>query len=362
MTKFKLFHFVFILLLYISQTAFVNAQIETLNFTNKTLDVQETKKISAKNRVLTEEKTEIDEDDLIHYGDLIDVDIEGSTEYDWRGTITPEGFLDGLDFTENNIYGLCRTEKNVADQIAESYSKFLNNPQIVVTILDRSNRPLSTLFGAVKLPQKFKLKRKINLNELIVLAGGFTEKASGEIQILRLPDASCVTKLKIQNKNSADKEEIIKASQDNGSNFINIKISDLLNGKKEANPEILYGDVIAVLIANPVYLIGGVVNPTKISMREALTLSRAILSVGGLTKQADSSKITIFRREGGKTNILRVNLDDIESKKTEDITLKAYDIVDVSENGRDEKKYPPVIRIEDIENKQNSELPIRIID
>src|SRR5215218_6200785 len=62
------------------------------------------------------EKTEAD---LIHTGDLIDVDIVGSTEYDWRGKLTPEGFLNGINFVEEPIYGLCRAEEEVAAAVAK---------------------------------------------------------------------------------------------------------------------------------------------------------------------------------------------------------------------------------------------------
>ncbi|MGI9056364.1 MAG: hypothetical protein ACR2F2_11245, partial [Pyrinomonadaceae bacterium] len=40
---------------------------------------------------------------LVHYGDLIDVDILGSFDYDWRGKLTPEGYLDGVNFVEEPI-------------------------------------------------------------------------------------------------------------------------------------------------------------------------------------------------------------------------------------------------------------------
>src|SRR5689334_5322259 len=101
---------------------------------------------------------------LIHLGDLVDVDVLGSIEYDWRGTLTPEGFLNGLDSLENQVFGLCRSEDDIAREIAKSYSKILRNPQVVVKILDRSNRPNSTLFGAVKKPQRFQIKRTVFLN------------------------------------------------------------------------------------------------------------------------------------------------------------------------------------------------------
>ena len=60
---------------------------------------------------------------LLHFGDLLDVDVVGSFEYDWRGTLTPEGFINGLDALENRIYGLCRSEEDVAKDIAAGFSK-----------------------------------------------------------------------------------------------------------------------------------------------------------------------------------------------------------------------------------------------
>lgn len=315
---------------------------------------------------IEDEKLDENENDLVHFGDLIDVDILGSTEYDWRGEITPEGFLDGIEFTKEEIFGRCQTVNQIASDIEKSYSSFLNNPKVVVTILDRTNRQVTTLYGAVKLPQRFKIKRKVFLNELIVLAGGFTEKASGEIQILRPSDASCAAKIKIKNdlanNNNRNDENIIKVSRGTGSKFINIKISDLLNGKIEANPQILYGDIVTVLTSEPIYIIGGVVNPSKISIREKMTLTRAIASAGGLTKRANPENITIFRREEGKTKVIKINLNDINQGNFDDFDLKAYDIIDIPENGRDQKKYPPILRFDSLDVNKNSNLPLRTID
>jgi protein involved in polysaccharide export with SLBB domain len=78
------------------------------------------------------------------------------------------------------------------------------------------------------------------------------------------------------------------------SSYINIKISDLLRGKKEANPQILSGDIITVVEAEPIYVTGGVVNPKQIASRAQITLSRAVASAGGLTKNANAGKVTVF--------------------------------------------------------------------
>ena len=56
----------------------------------------------------------MNEADYIHYGDLIDVDVIGSTEYDWRGTLNPEGFLDGMERLDEPVYALCRSVEDVA--------------------------------------------------------------------------------------------------------------------------------------------------------------------------------------------------------------------------------------------------------
>ena len=297
-----------------------------------------------------------DADKLIHYGDLIDVDIVGSTEYDWRGTITPEGFLDGIEFTEKSIYALCRSEDQIAQAVADSYKKFLNSPQVRVRILDNSNRPLATLYGAVNKEQKYKLKRKAYLNELIIIAGGFTDKTSGEIQILRQNDTSCRARL--------ENEQINQGADSEGGNsqFINIKIADRLSGKEEANPLILYGDVINVFISQPVYVIGGVENPGKISAREELTLARAIATAGGFSRKAVRQKIRIFRKESGVTKIINADFNKIEKAEEEDITLKPYDIIDVSIDGVEGNKYPPIIEEDSINQNNSSGLPLRIID
>src|SRR5688572_12535390 len=91
----------------------------------------------------------------IHYGDLVEVDVVGSLDFDWRGGLTPEGFLDGLERAESPVYALCRSEGEVATAVAERYRRILRDPNVVVRILDRSNRALAYISGAVKTPQRF---------------------------------------------------------------------------------------------------------------------------------------------------------------------------------------------------------------
>ncbi|CAN5351975.1 hypothetical protein BH10ACI1_BH10ACI1_22910 [soil metagenome] len=306
------------------------------------------------------------ESNLIHLGDLLEIDVIGSLEFDWRGTISPEGYLSGINFVESPIFALCRSEEEIAAEVTKAYSKFLREPQIVVRILDRSNRPLSVMTGAVKIPQRFQIKRPVYLNELIIISGGLTEKTSGEIQIFRPQNLSCAAQISSEKNvvltDGQSRERFVKSSQDNGSQYINIRISDLLAGKKEANPQILNGDIITVFEAQSVYVIGGVVNPKQISFRSQITLTRAIDSAGGLSKNGDPKKITIFRREKGETKIIEADLEKIQANQTDDIVLQVLDIIEVTQSGSERRKYTPIIGEVNLMTENLSVLPLRIID
>jgi protein involved in polysaccharide export with SLBB domain len=303
----------------------------------------------------------------IHFGDLIDVDVIGSTEYDWRGTITPEGFLNGIDFVEEPIYALCRSEEDVARQLEKGYAKLLREPKVVVRILDRSGRPVSVLYGAVRTPQRFRIERAARLNELIILSGGITERASGEIQIFRPEYLSCEPKKKSNHddeasQNNEPRERFVAAREAGGATSVTIKIADLLSGKADANPLILTGDIVTVLEAEPIYVIGGVNAPKQISSRSRLTLTRAIASAGGLTRNADPKKVTIFRREKNETKIIEIDFEAVKSGASEDFVLKAFDIVEIGERGKSPRKMPPVVRFAENDQTNAANLPLRIID
>src|SRR5215203_530127 len=234
-----------------------------------------------------------DQAGLIHFGDLIEVDVVGSLEYDWRGSLTPEGYLDGLDTLPDQVYGLCQSEADLSVAI-EKGLKFLNNPKVAVRILDRSNRAVAFLSGAVRSPKRFQIKRPVNLNELLVLSGGITDRSSGEISIFRPPNLNC------SEPRTTSEGEFVKASQASGPEMINIKIADILRGDQAANPQILSGDIVTVSEALPIYVIGGVNSPQQVALRNQLTLSRVISMAGGLAKEGNT-KITIFRRDGRET-------------------------------------------------------------
>lgn len=265
--------------------------------------------------------------DRIHFGDLVDIDVVGSVDYDWRGTLTPEGFLDGFDLIPKQIFVLCRSEADVAAEITTEYARLLRDPKVNVRVIDRSNRAVATLNGAVRIPHRYRIQRAVRLNELIVYAGGILDSASGEIRIQRPKDLSC----------GGENALVVEQT---GPNVLLVKISDLLKGTADANPFVLSGDIVTVLEAYPIYVIGGVARPGKIDSREQITLSRAISIAGGLTKKVEKDRIKIYRR-GGEQAIIEADLEKIEAGSAEDPVLKPFDVVDVTITGGRPRRLPP---------------------
>ena len=302
-------------------------------------------------------KIAVSEGDLVHLGDVVDVDVLGSLDYDWRGTLTPEGYLNGLDKIQDPVYALCRSESELAAEIARSYGKFLRDPKIVVRIVDRSGRALTVVDGAILKPQRFQIRRPVFLSELIILSGGITDNSNGRISIYRPRSLNCMDRAqRLQDHGRT----LIKAEQGNDTRSVDIRVSDLLAGQEGSNPEILSGDIVTVEEAAPIYVIGGVGNPRRVPYREQTTLTRAIAASGGVSKDGVDSEITIFRRDGRSTEIIEVDLNSIVAGHGDDILLKPLDVVNVGQKGRAKPKLPPSLDA-DIRERRPV-LPVRVID
>jgi protein involved in polysaccharide export with SLBB domain len=282
----------------------------------------------------------------IHFGDIVDVDFVGSFDFDWRGGLTREGFLDGLERAEKPVLALCRTEAAVAESVAEQHRYFLKEPKVVVKIVDRSNRALAYVSGAVRVPQRFQLRRAVSLLELIVLSGGITESSKGEIVIFRPPNLSCGG-----GENGVDGKP----------KTISIKIADLLSGSADANQQIVTGDIVNVIEAPPVFVIGDVAAPRRMNLTPDLTLSRAIASAGGISRSFFGQKARVHRR-GPEPKVLEFDLRRIVEKKDQDLKLEPYDVIEVEQKGFSSRRIAPVHEPRPPDSQTLSKLPLRIVD
>jgi protein involved in polysaccharide export with SLBB domain len=93
-----------------------------------------------------------------------------------------------------------------------------------------------------------------------------------------------------------------------------------------------------------------------------MTLSRAVASAGGPSKDADINKITIFRREGIETRIINADLEKIKREESQDEVLRQFDIIEVTSKGGGQRKYPPIVVSDENAERNKTELPLRVID
>lgn len=263
---------------------------------------------------------------LLGPGDVLDVRVFGQPELTSTVQVDSDGNLSSLPFLETPIPAKCRSEKQVQKDITTAYAKFINNPQVSVRISERNSRQPATVFGAVRQPTRVEMKRKVRLNELMAVSGGFTERASGTIQILHTEPLMC-----------PEPGEESEAAPIDGTKIPLqiVKISELRAGKIEANPVIRPGDYVLVTEAEPIYITGAVLSPGGIYLREELMLSRALAMVGGPRKEAKLSDVKIFRQVPGSANqeVIHVDVAAIKKNQKPDFPLQAYDVVEVSEAG-----------------------------
>ncbi len=268
---------------------------------------------------------------LLGPGDTLDVRVFGLPEMNWLGEVTSDGTIT-LPFIDAPIMAQCRSEKDVQKDIVMGYTKFLKSPQISVRITNRSSRSPATVYGAVKVPSRVSMLRGVRLNELIAVSGGLTERANGTIQVFHTEKVLCPS--------STDEEEPI--FDDNGGVILKLfRINDLYSGKSESNPVIRPGDVVTVMEAEPIYLVGGVATNQPVLVRDGLTLTEALAQVGGVQQDAKITDVRIHRANKPgiglslrERTIIKADLKAIAAKKQDDILLQPYDIIEVPMKSR----------------------------
>lgn len=252
-------------------------------------------------------------------GDVLEVRVARAPELSRDGVRVDQRGTIRMPMWDDDIPAACLTEGELAHNIARIYLKYKNEPHVDVFVKEFQSQPVAVT-GAVRTPSNFKLQRQVRLLEVLSFAGGATESAGQTVQIVRAGGPSL-------------------CEQDNPTNDLggltSYKLSDTQRGLPEANPFVRPGDIVRVLEADQVYVVGNVLRPTIIPLKEPITVSRAIAAAGGTAPSTKKDKVRIIRQALGSTEKqeIFVDLSAIEKRKAEDIALLANDIVDVPISG-----------------------------
>lgn len=261
---------------------------------------------------------------LINPGDVLDVRVFGQAQFSRDNVRVSEDGKIRMPFIDGDITAVCLTERNLRDKITELLKEFLRDPQVDVVVREYQSTPIAVL-GAVRTPSRFQLSRRRNISlvELMAQVGGPSDRAGQTIQVTRASREGCV-KL----------EETDGDSFASGSTFY--KLEETMRGDAKANPLVRPGDIVIIPEAEQVFVVGNVVSPRAVAMREPITLSKAIAAAGGVLPDSKRDKVRLVRQDPSapleKREII-VDLGAIEKLRAEDIALQPNDIIEVPLSG-----------------------------
>jgi len=265
---------------------------------------------------------------LLGPGDVLDVRVFGQPDLNSIVEIDSDGNVSSLPFLETPIKAQCRTDRQIQKDITLAFAKYIRNPQVSVRVVERKSRPPATISGAVRTPMQVTMMSRIRLNVLLTRAGGWTDRASGTVQIMHTQPEMC------PEPGDVFQKAAVKSTTDDFG-ILTYRIAEMKMGKADADPYIRPGDIVMVSEGEPVYVFGAVRAARELVLKDKLTLGRAIAMAGGPDRMANTKEILIHRQRDEKVgqDALKINYDAIRKGQQEDVLLKPFDIIEVKKSG-----------------------------
>jgi polysaccharide biosynthesis/export protein len=252
-------------------------------------------------------------------GDVLEIRVRKSSELSLDAVKVDQRGVIHVPMVDEPIMAACHTEAELAEQLNKLYLQYKTQPDVKVYIKEY-NAQLVSVFGAVNQPQQFRLQRRARLLEVLTLAGGPKEEtASDTIIVTHAPDAPMCQSLVA---------ESAKAKSNLTSTY---SLLATLKGDEDSNPFVRPGDVIKVPEAKLAYVVGNVVRPAQIPLKDPITASRAIAMAGGTLPDSKTNQVRVTRQVPGSTKQTDFLIDLVAIKKhqAEDVLLQPGDIVEV---------------------------------
>jgi polysaccharide export outer membrane protein len=256
----------------------------------------------------------------IGYQDTLDIQVFNHPNLNRRSTVNPDGTINLFRLSEP-IMAVCKTELELASDIAKAYEKdYLRNPEVAVTAVEQKSQAVA-IIGAVKTPGSFYLRRRTQLLELLANAGGpDVDKAGSQVAVFRPGSTSNCKMNSVDTANAGNVE------------LLYFKLREVQEGKSTLWMQ--PGDVVSVMDADQVYVYGNVNKQGVVRMREPITLTQAIASAEGLKPASEIDKIRVIRQKLGSSDRVETvyNFKEIAKGRAPDPYLEPNDIVAVSQD------------------------------
>lgn len=217
------------------------------------------------------------------------------------------------------IHASERTAEQLEADVTTYLRKFLEHPQVVLTVTEFKSQPISVL-GEVNSPGVHQLQGRKNLYEVLSLAGGLREDGGSTVKVTR--------------KLIWGRIPLPSARDDAAGQFsvASVNVKSILDGSTPGeNIPIMPEDVISVPKAEVIYVIGSVHKAGGFVMGDNTSLSALqLLSLAqGLDNTAAPERAKILRNTGAgaAATEIPVNLRKLLKGEGADLALQANDIL-----------------------------------
>jgi polysaccharide export outer membrane protein len=259
-----------------------------------------------------------DERYKIGFQDQLEIQVFRHPDLTQRVNVNQNGMINLFRLNEP-ISAVCKTESELADDVAAAYRKdYLKNPEVKVLAVEQRSRAFAVI-GAVEKPGQYLISKRVRLLELLAQAGGPSKEAGTRVIVARTGSTS----------NCQTNEEAVGPTE-GGATYVGYALKDIIEGKE--NVVMHPGDIVYVNDADIIYVYGNVNKQGQVPIKEPLTLTQAVASAEGLKSASDKSKIRVLRQKSGSTDREEFvyDLNKINKREVADPFLQPNDVVAVS--------------------------------
>jgi polysaccharide export outer membrane protein len=210
--------------------------------------------------------------EVIGPGDTVRITAYRYPDLTTDARLSEQGTLNVPLVGEMSLKGL--TPEQAARQIADRLKsgKYINEPQITVTVLQARSRMVSVL-GYVRNPGRYALDgASAKISDVIAMAGGLEPNGAQQVTI--------------------------QPNGDQKSKPVIVDLSSVIAGDTAKNIDVHGGDSIFVPRAPVVYVYGEVMRGGAYRLEPDMTVMQAISLAGGITPRGSQNRVQLRRKDG----------------------------------------------------------------
>jgi polysaccharide export outer membrane protein len=283
-----------------------NKSGQTVKSRNKTARLNDSLMLSA-----TSQHHKIEESYKLGPDDIIQIEAYNVEELNKTVRVNTKGEIALPLVGSIRVGGL--TVPEVERFIEKKLEQFVNETVVTIHVKEYKSQNI-TVIGAVSKPQVYSVTGQRYLLDMLMMAGGISEKAGNVCYILR----------PVKKDDPTGRVETIIVELD----------ELLIEGNFALNLPIFAGDVIRVAKGGVIFIDGAVRAPGAYPLQGKTTLVQAMIKARGTHPDADTDSIRIFRKNQiDEKKVIVANYEDMRDGKEPDILLKENDIIVVPMTG-----------------------------